>query len=107
MRWTNAPVDSPRAVRASSHSLMCLCMPGRIMQSSGFSSSNDTTLDHVGTTAQARKVLDVQVDVSEKSVVTLVCVFGVIRIRYEVGVPIRSKCAVDGKVFRILTHNLL
>ena len=37
-------------------------------------------LDHVGTTARIRKVPDVQVDVSEKSVVTLVCVFGVIRI---------------------------
>jgi hypothetical protein len=36
-------VDSPRAVSVSSHSLTYLCMPGRIIvQSSGFSSSNDT-----------------------------------------------------------------
>jgi hypothetical protein len=99
-------VDIPRAVMVSSHSLMCLCMPGRIIvQSSGFSSSNDTVPWIM--LARTRKFPDVQVDVSEESVVTLVRVFGVIRVRHEVGVLIRPKCAIDGEVLRILTHYLL
>jgi hypothetical protein len=55
------------------------------------------TLDH-DTTARTRKVPDVLVDVSEEDVVTLVRVFGVIRIRHEVGILIRPERTVDGKV---------
>ena len=49
------------------------------------------TLDHVDTTIRTRKVPDVQVDISEEGVVTLVRVFSVIGVRYEVGIPIRPQ----------------
>jgi hypothetical protein len=64
-------------------------------------------LDHVGTTAQVRKVPDVQVDMSEESVVTLVRAFSVVGIRHEVRVLAWSERTVDGKVLRVLTHYLL
>ena len=64
-------------------------------------------LDHVGTTARTRKVPDVQVDMPEEGVVTLVRVFGVVRVRHEVDILIRPERTVDRKVFRVLTHYLL
>jgi hypothetical protein len=43
MRCTNDAVDRPRTSRTSSHSLMCLCIPGKIIvQSSICTSSRET-----------------------------------------------------------------